>query len=80
MERKFVTENELLSYLNKELAKKGQHADCHFDSIVRMKIDDRTGCNWASATIKGSAAVGHLCPPDAERIVNEAKMMFNVKD
>jgi len=79
MERTSVSENELLSFLNKELQKAGQEANCRFESIVRMKIDDRTGCNWASATIKCTEQTGKGCPPDAERIVNAAKARFNLK-
>lgn len=78
MERTQVTEKELLSFLNKELQKAGQHEDSFFESVIRMKIDDRTGCNWASAVVKSSEGM-EVCPPDAERIVNEAKAKFNLK-
>ncbi|MGV1100823.1 hypothetical protein ACUUL3_15605 [Thiovibrio sp. JS02] len=79
MERTLVSEKELLSYLNKELQRAGQLEECRFDAIVRMRIDDRSGCNWASATVCCGQATGNVCPPAAERIVNEAKKRFNLK-
>ena len=78
MERKLVSEKELLCFLNQELKKTGQHEDCRFDSIIRMKIEDRTGCNWASATIQCREGIGNICPTDAERIVTGAKTRFNI--
>ncbi|MDR9501841.1 MAG: hypothetical protein RI601_08615 [Desulfurivibrionaceae bacterium] len=79
MERKAVTENELLAFLNKELEKTGDHEDCHFDYIIRLKVDDRTGCNWAYANMKCAGASEKSCPPSAEKIVAAARARFNVK-
>jgi hypothetical protein len=79
MERTQVTENELLVYLNKELEKAGHQEQCHFDYIIRLKLDDRTGCNWAYANMKCSGAPGNACPPYAEKIVAEARARFNLK-
>ncbi|MEN8135130.1 MAG: hypothetical protein ABFS18_06280 [Thermodesulfobacteriota bacterium] len=79
MERKLVSEKEILSYLNLELQKAGQHDNCHFESIVRLRVDDRTGCNWAYANLKGIAGANKVCPVDAERIVNEARAEYNLK-
>jgi hypothetical protein len=79
MERKLVSEKELLCFLNTELKKTGQHENCRFDSVIRMRIDDRTGCNWASATLQCGEELGNICPLDAERIITEAKARFNVE-
>ncbi len=79
MERKLVSEKEILSYLNMELQKAGQHENCQFESIVRLRVDDRTGCNWAYANLKGIAGASKVCPADAEKIVNEARAGFNLK-
>jgi hypothetical protein len=79
MERKLVSEKEILSYLNMELQKAGQHEICQFESIVRLRVDDRTGCNWAYANLKGIAGASNVCPADAERIVNGARAGFNLK-
>ena len=80
MERKYISEKELLAYLNRELEKAGQHEDCYFESLVRLRLDDRAGCNWSSANIKCRGQAGNACPADAEKIVNQAKALFNLKD
>ncbi len=79
MERTTVTEKELLAYLNKELEKAGPHEGCFFESLVRLRVDDRGGCNWASAYVKCSGGNGDVCSPAAERIVDQAKAKFNLK-
>jgi hypothetical protein len=79
MERKLVSEKEILSFLNMKLQKAGQHDNCRFESIVRLRVDDRTGCNWAYANLKGIAGASKVCPPDAERIVSEARTEYNLK-
>ena len=78
MDRTLVTEKELLAYLNKELEKTGQQ-ESYFESLVRLRVDDRTGCNWSSANLKSRAEGVASCPPAAERIVEEAKARFNLK-
>ncbi len=79
MERTLVTESELLAFLNKELEKAGHHEQCLFDYIIRLRVDDRTGCNWAYADMKCSGASEKSCPPYAEKIVAEARARFNLK-
>ena len=80
MERKPVTEAELLSYLNNELHKNGHHENCHFDYLIRLKVDDRTGCNWAYANFTCTGEEGDkICPTDSEKIVAKARARFNLK-
>ena len=79
MQRKLVSEKELLSFLNKELKNTGQGESCYFESLTRLKVDDRNGCNWAYANIKGTAGSAHTCPPDAEKIVAAAREKYNLK-
>ncbi|MCK4838241.1 MAG: hypothetical protein KAS94_05520 [Desulfobulbaceae bacterium] len=78
MQRKLVTEMELLSFLNAELKKAGFLKGLYFESLVRLRVDDRDGCNWAFANLKGSASPGS-CPVGAEKIVSEARGKFNLK-
>ena len=79
MERKLVSEKELLSFLNSELKSTGQGENCYFESLTRLRVDDRNGCNWAYANIKGSNEASHTCPPDAEKIVAAAREKYNLK-
>ncbi|MEN8142419.1 MAG: hypothetical protein ABFQ82_02340 [Thermodesulfobacteriota bacterium] len=53
MERKLATEKELLFFLNAEQKKAGFGEGLYFESLVRLRVDDRNGCNWASANLKG---------------------------
>ena len=79
MQRKLLSEKELLSFLNKELNNTGQGENSYFESLTRLKVDDRNGCNWAYANIKGSTGSANSCPPDAEKIVAAAREKFNLK-
>lgn len=80
MERKLVTEAELLSCLNKELQKNGHHENCYFDSLIKLNIDDRTGCNWAYANFSCTGeGDDKTCPTDSEQIVAKARAKFNLK-
>ncbi|MDF1578148.1 MAG: hypothetical protein P1P81_06865 [Desulfobulbales bacterium] len=78
MDRKLFSEKELLSFLNVELRKTGEPENCFFESIVRLRVDDRAGCNWAYAKLKGLAD-DHLCPPAADKIVTRARDEYNLK-
>ena len=74
-----MSEKELLAFLNSELKKTGQGDKCYFESLTRLRVDDRDGCNWAYANIKNIAESGNTCPPDAEKIVSWAREKFNLK-
>lgn len=78
MERKLTTEKELLTFLNVELMKAGFGEEFYFESLVRLRVDDRNGCNWASANLKGCDPPGN-CPLGAEKIVSGARERFNLK-
>ena len=78
MERKLATEKELLTFLNAELKKAGLGEELYFESLVRLRVDDRNGCNWASANLKGCDPPGS-CPAGAEKIVSGARDRFNLK-
>ena len=73
-----ITEKELLFFLNTELKKAGFGEELYFESLVRLKVDDRDGCNWASANLKGCDAPGS-CPAGADKIVSGARAKFNLK-
>ncbi len=80
MERTSVTEKELLAFLNKKLHEAGHGAGCYFERIIRLRVDERAGCNWASAQLQCAEATGDCCPPEAEKIITEAKARFYLKD
>jgi hypothetical protein len=79
LERKLVTEKELLSLLNTRLRQSGENEHCYFESLVRLRVDDRTGCNWAYANLKGLSGADTICPAAAEQIVTRARAEYNLK-
>jgi hypothetical protein len=78
MERKLVSEKELLSLLNTQLRNTGENEHCYFESLVRLRVDDRTGCNWAYANLKGLTGAATICPTNAEKIVTRARAEYNL--
>ena len=48
MERKLVTERELISLLNKERQKYKECRTCQFISVFKLAEYDETGCNWSN--------------------------------
>ncbi|NQU79973.1 MAG: hypothetical protein HQ543_00470 [Bacteroidetes bacterium] len=79
-ERLFITEDKLVSILNKELGKYDQCNDCRFMSVgPLLKEYDETGCNWSQANLNCSGVPLDICRPFANKIVAEAKSKYNIK-
>jgi hypothetical protein len=79
MERKEVSEEELLMLLNAELSKHNEMNQVIFSSIERLAVPDRTGCNWSKARVKSSRAPHHITAPITGEIVAEARKKYNMK-
>lgn len=79
MEKKLVSEQELLSFLNSELKKTGLGENCYFESLTRLRVDDRNGCNWAYANLKSSDKSALTCRSAADKIVDNAREKYNLK-
>lgn len=79
MERKEVSEDELLVLLNEELAKHSDMNKVSFTSIERSSKPDSTGCNWPRAQVRSSGVPHYLSAPITGRIVSEARKKYNVK-
>lgn len=79
MTRKLVSERELLTFLNMELRKSGLNNNFNFESLVRLRVYDRKGCNWAHVNTKGQTVNQVICPTAAETLVHRARMEFNLK-
>ena len=78
MERKEVSEEELLILLNAELSKHNDMNQVVFTSIERLEEPDRTGCNWSMARIKSSRVPHYVAAPITGEIVAEARKKYNV--
>ena len=79
MERKEVSEEELLILLNAELSKHNDMNKVSFLSIERLSEPDSTGCNWSKAQVRGRGVAHYVTAPVTGGIVSEARKKYNVK-
>jgi hypothetical protein len=79
MERKEVSEEELLMLLNAELSKHNEMNQVVFTSIERLAEPDGAGCNWAKAHVKSSRVPHYVAAPVTGQIVAEARKKYNLK-
>ena len=79
MERKEVTEEELLVLLNAELSKHNDMSKVSFVSIERLAEPDSTGCNWSKAQVRTRGVVPHyIAAPVTGKMVSVARKKYNV--
>lgn len=75
-----MSDAELIQWMNAELRKEPDYADCHFDApIHRLKVNDADGCNWSAPTLRGSGIPVAVCKERAAEVLERARRMFNVK-
>ncbi len=79
MERKDVSEEELLVLLNSELSKHNNMNKVSFVSIERLAEPDSTGCNWSKAQVRSGGTPHYVAAPVTGGIVSEARKKYNVK-
>ena len=78
MARTKVSEDDLLKWLNAQLAEYEDYRNCSFTSIMRLAEEDKSGCNWSMANVRCSGVSAKVCEPEVIRIVTEATKRFNV--
>jgi hypothetical protein len=80
MERKLVTEKELVRLLNEELAKEDNSEGYSFmEGVIRLVDTDENGCNWSEVSLRGSGVPVKPMLPTADRIIAEAKSKYNLR-
>jgi len=79
MERKELSEEELLMLLNEELANHNDMSKVSFTSMERLSRPDSTGCNWSRAQVRSRGVRHYLSAPITGQIVSEARKKYNVK-
>ncbi|MGD0661841.1 MAG: hypothetical protein ABSD38_27600 [Syntrophorhabdales bacterium] len=80
MERKLVTEEELIAVLNTELRKHDDSGRYSFMAgVVRLAEVDETECNWSDPYLQGGGVSVVLMAGVAENIVAEAKKKYNLR-
>jgi hypothetical protein len=79
MERKIITETELIEWMNNELHKEEGFKDCRFTSVLRLADKDEGGCNWSDPNIRCSGTEVDICQKRVFQIVSNARKLFNIK-
>lgn len=89
MPRQTIKIDNLLEILNAELSSYDECIDCRFHSIIPSVDQDKSGCNWSHANLRGHLApIGPLmalsqpasaCFPIAAGVVSKAKEMYNIR-
>ncbi len=79
MERKEVSEEELLALLNEQLSKHNDMSKVSFVSIERLPNPDSTGCNWSKAVVKSHGVPHYQTAPVTGGIIRDARKKYNVK-
>jgi len=79
MSRTIVTESELLDWINAELTKHEECANCSATAVLTLSDVDSEGCNWPSANLRCSGVPASVCMPMANQVIARARLRFNVK-
>jgi hypothetical protein len=81
MRRELVSKDDLISILNKKLAKYEECENCRFVGLLDLAEEDEDGCNWSrtSVTVRCSGVPADICEPFAARIVSEVGKKYNIR-
>lgn len=79
MERKIITETELIKWMNNELHKEEGFKDCKFTSVLRLADKDESGCNWSDPKIRCSGIPADVCQERVAQIASDARELFNIE-
>ena len=80
MPRTVVSEQDLRNWLDTQIKKHEECADCHFGGIIRLRGSDDTGCNWSEPVLTCSGQPAKICVPIAAQVLAEARQKFNLVD
>jgi len=79
MKRTFLSKEDLLGWMNSQLAEHEECNDCIFTSVTELSEEDQDGCNWSSPNLRCSGVPSQVCNPTADLIVGQARARVNVK-
>lgn len=79
MERKIVSQEELIQWMNQKLHVEQDSKDCRFTSVIKLFDKDEIGCNWSDPKLSCSGIPVEVCMESAGWIISEAKTLFNIK-
>jgi len=78
MTRKYITQEELIDWMNNRLHGEKDFQGCKLSSIVRID-EDETGCNWDVTVLRANGSPVEIYIRSAAKAVSAAKYLFNVK-
>ena len=78
MVRTAISSDELLDWLNTELAKVDACQHCRFTSVSHAGEQDPEGCNWSPTNLRCSGTPASVCSHAADRTVEAARRRFNL--
>ena len=78
MNRKIISYDELLLWMNDELHKHEDFKDCELTSVTQCE-EDEIGCNWTNPNLTGHGVPVDVCNQKAFEIAEQARQLFNVK-
>src|SRR5665648_674705 len=79
MEKKLVSQEELLEWMNSQMVQHEECTNCRFTSVLQLKEEDENGCNWSSPNLRCSGVPVQVCQLIAGQIAVQAREMFNLK-
>ncbi len=80
MSRTLVSEQELRNWLDVQIQKHEECADCRFGGIMRLRGTDDSGCNWSEPMLICSGQPAKICVPIGARVLAEACEKFNLAE
>lgn len=79
MKKELVSHDDLLEWMNSQLAMHDECTNCRFTSVLPLVEQDEDGCNWSTVNLRCSGVPTEVCDPIAKRIVAQARGKFNLK-
>lgn len=80
MEKKEIPQQELVSIINHELAKREACPGCRINEIRPLSAPDSEGCNWERPEIRcGGFVPGNICNRAVDQVVEWARNHFKLR-
>lgn len=78
MARTLVSSDKLRAWLNSELKKHDECADCEFGGVTPYRRPDEDGCNWSEPILRCSGQPTVVCSTAGREVLAQARARFNV--
>ncbi len=79
MDRKDVSDQELVEIINDELKKHEKCEECRVNGIMSLTEPDPEGCNWSEPYVTCSGTPAEICQPIAAQVISKLRAEYNLK-